>query len=62
MVKVDFLQLIAYEIFPLVDSLGLNEQELAFITVALNGPHLQDGDLRQWPPEIGILFFYYSFV
>ncbi|XP_065070330.1 ADP-dependent glucokinase-like isoform X2 [Rhopilema esculentum] len=55
MVKVDFLQLIAYEIFPLVDSLGLNEQELAFITVALNGPHRKDGDLRQWPPEIGVM-------
>ena len=55
MVDKDFLKALVTAIFPLVDSVGLNEQELSFITVALDGPHSTDGDLRQWPPEIGML-------
>ena len=51
----DFLQSLVTTLFPLVDSVGLNEQELSFLTVALDGPHRTDGDLRQWPPEIGML-------
>ena len=54
MVSKDFLKTLVATIFPLVDSVGLNEQELSFLTVALDGPHRADGDLRQWPPEIGI--------
>ena len=51
---------IAFMIFPMVDSVGLNEQELAFLSSSLDGP----GDLEelsQSPPEIGnfiwIIFF-----
>ena len=55
MVIEDFLKTLVTAIFPLVDSVGLNEQELSFLTVALDGPHRTDGDLRQWPPEIGNL-------
>ena len=55
MVEKHFLKALVTAIFPLVDSVGLNEQELSFITVALDGPHRTDGDLRQWPPEIGML-------
>ena len=54
MVKIDFFRTLTKEILPLIDSVGLNEQELAFMTVALDGPHHTDGDLRQWPPEIGL--------
>eukprot|EP00794_Sanderia_malayensis_P018131 gene18131-19941_t len=55
MVNKDLMRLIVDMIFPLVDSIGLNEQELAFLTVALAGPHKTDGDLRQWPPEIAVM-------
>lgn len=34
-----FMQLIAYKVFPLVSSLGLNEQELLFLSRSLSGPH-----------------------
>lgn len=57
MVDKDFLRTLVTVIFPLVDSVGLNEQELSFLTVALDGPHRTDGDLRQWPPEIGMFLF-----
>jgi len=50
----NFFQSLVTTLFPLVDSVGLNEQELSFLTVALDGPHRTDGDLRQWPPEIGM--------
>lgn len=34
-----FMQLIAHQVFPLVSSLGLNEQELLFLSRSLSGPH-----------------------
>ena len=58
MVKQDMMQAVVHTIFPLVDSIGLNEQELAFLTVSVGGPHRTDGDLRQWPPEIGRKIFF----
>merc|ERR1711881_831062 len=45
---------IANSIFPFADSIGLNEQELAFISLALGGPGVND-ELGQWPPEIGLM-------
>ena len=46
---------IAYMIFPMVDSVGLNEQELAFLSLSLNGPGGKE-ELTQSPPEIGKAF------
>lgn len=34
-----FMQLIVHKVFPLVSSLGLNEQELLFLSRSLSGPH-----------------------
>lgn len=45
---------IAFMIFPMVDSVGLNEQELAFLSSSLDGPGGQV-ELVQSPPEIGQL-------
>ncbi|XP_066929165.1 ADP-dependent glucokinase-like [Clytia hemisphaerica] len=45
---------IAYMIFPMVDSVGLNEQELAFLSSSLNGPGGKE-ELTQSPPEIGLM-------
>ena len=52
MTSVQFMKDIAGQIFPVVDSIGLNEQELAFISTSLQGPGSPD-ELAQWPPEIG---------
>lgn len=46
---------IAFMIFPMVDSIGLNEQELAFLSSSLDGPGDQP-ELLQSPPEIGQCF------
>ena len=43
---------IAFMIFPMVDSVGLNEQELAFLSMSVDGPGGQD-ELMHSPPEIG---------
>ena len=43
---------IALLIFPMVDSIGLNEQELSFLSSTMNGPGGSD-ELAQSPPEIG---------
>jgi len=40
-------------IFPMVDSIGLNEQELSFLALSMNGPGDRDA-LSQSPPEIGM--------
>lgn len=50
---------IAQQIFPLVDSIGLNEQEMAFLSLSLEGPGGQD-ELLQHPPEIGNALFLYE--
>jgi len=54
MTSLDFMRDIAENIFPVIDSVGLNEQELAFISAALGGPGSGD-ELGQWPPEIGLM-------
>lgn len=54
MTSTQLMNEITTNIFPAVDSVGLNEQELGFISTSLGGP----GDaveLGQWPPEIGIM-------
>ena len=53
MTSVQFMNDISQHIFPVVDSIGLNEQEMAFISTSLNGPGGSD-ELNQWPPEIGM--------
>jgi len=54
MTSLDLMRDIANGIFPLVDSIGLNEQELSFISLALDGPGVKE-ELGQWPPEIGLM-------
>ena len=39
MSECEVMREIVTKIFPLVDSIGLNEQELVFISRCLNGPH-----------------------
>ena len=51
MTSPEFMRDIVEQIFPFVDSIGLNEQELAFISKSLGGPGTTD-ELGQWPPEI----------
>ena len=53
MTSTEFMRDIALNIFPMVDSVGLNEQELAFLSLSLNGPG-DEQELNQHPPEIGI--------
>ncbi|XP_073506885.1 ADP-dependent glucokinase isoform X2 [Phyllobates terribilis] len=45
---------IIYQVFPLISSLGLNEQELLFLTQSANGPH---STLSAWPgvPDVGVV-------
>ncbi|XP_054858241.1 ADP-dependent glucokinase isoform X2 [Eublepharis macularius] len=50
----DFMSEIIHQVFPLVDSIGLNEQELLFLTQAAAGPH---ATLISWNgiPDVGIV-------
>ncbi|KAM4037830.1 ADP-dependent glucokinase isoform 2-T2 [Anomaloglossus baeobatrachus] len=45
---------IIYQVFPLISSLGLNEQELLFLTQSANGPH---SALSAWSgvPDVGVV-------
>ena len=55
MVKKEFMEEITEQLFPLIDSIGLNEQELGFLSKSLGGPHSTGEDIDQWPPEIGMI-------
>ncbi|XP_077173625.1 ADP-dependent glucokinase isoform X2 [Paroedura picta] len=48
----DLMSEIIHQVFPLVDSIGLNEQELLFLTQAAAGPH---ASLSSWDgiPDVG---------
>lgn len=48
----DYMSIITREVLPLVNSIGLNEQELLFLSQAAGGPH---SDLRSWNgvPDVG---------
>ncbi|XP_073435548.1 ADP-dependent glucokinase isoform X2 [Dendrobates tinctorius] len=50
----DLMRGIIYQVFPLISSLGLNEQELLFLTQSANGPH---STLSAWPgvPDVGVV-------
>ncbi|XP_077120237.1 ADP-dependent glucokinase isoform X1 [Ranitomeya variabilis] len=51
----DLMRGIIYQqVFPLTSSLGLNEQELLFLTQSANGPH---STLSAWPgvPDVGVV-------
>ncbi|KAL8197145.1 UNVERIFIED_CONTAM: hypothetical protein K2H54_013835 [Gekko kuhli] len=50
----DLMSEIIHQVFPLVDSIGLNEQELLFLTQAANGPHAL---LTTWNgiPDVGVV-------
>ncbi|CAJ0919679.1 unnamed protein product [Ranitomeya imitator] len=50
----DMMRGIIYQVFPLISSLGLNEQELLFLTQSANGPH---STLSAWPavPDVGVV-------
>ncbi|KAG8576276.1 hypothetical protein GDO81_009817 [Engystomops pustulosus] len=50
----DLMRGIIYQVFPLISSLGLNEQELLFLTQSANGPH---SSLSAWSgvPDVGIV-------
>ncbi|XP_002734963.1 ADP-dependent glucokinase-like [Saccoglossus kowalevskii] len=50
-----FMQEVIKKIFPIVNSLGLNEQELSFVSLAGNGPHQQVIESEEGFPEIGIV-------
>ncbi|XP_026105437.1 ADP-dependent glucokinase-like isoform X2 [Carassius auratus] len=48
----DYMNLILQEVLPIVNSIGLNEQELLFLTQSGGGPH---ADLTSWDgiPDVG---------
>ncbi|KAM6426007.1 ADP-dependent glucokinase isoform 2-T6 [Liasis olivaceus] len=50
----DLMREIIYQIFPLVNSIGLNEQELLFLTQAASGPH---ASITSWNgvPDVGVV-------
>ncbi|XP_066448440.1 ADP-dependent glucokinase isoform X2 [Eleutherodactylus coqui] len=50
----DLMRGIIYQVFPLISSLGLNEQELLFLTQSANGPH---STLSAWSgvPDVGVV-------
>ncbi|XP_032556323.1 ADP-dependent glucokinase isoform X2 [Chiroxiphia lanceolata] len=50
----DFMSNIMHQVFPLVNSIGLNEQELLFLTQAASGPH---ASLGSWSgiPDVGVV-------
>ncbi|XP_007432886.1 ADP-dependent glucokinase isoform X2 [Python bivittatus] len=50
----DLMREIIYQIFPLVNSIGLNEQELLFLTQAASGPHTS---ITSWNgvPDVGVV-------
>ncbi|XP_015274453.1 PREDICTED: ADP-dependent glucokinase [Gekko japonicus] len=50
----DLMSEIIHQVFPLVDSIGLNEQELLFLTQAATGPH---ASLTSWNgiPDVGVV-------
>lgn len=54
MTDVDLMRGIIYQVFPVISSLGLNEQELLFLTQSANGPH---STLSSWSgvPDVGIV-------
>lgn len=54
MTSVELMTDIAMNIFPHIDSIGLNEQELSFLSQVLEGPG-DTSELEQWPPEIGLM-------
>lgn len=52
MANKDFVQQLLMKVISKVSSLGLNEQELAFASLAGNGPHAADFHDQAGPPEI----------
>uniref|UniRef100_A0A8C3J5B8 ADP dependent glucokinase n=1 Tax=Calidris pygmaea TaxID=425635 RepID=A0A8C3J5B8_9CHAR len=50
----DFMSNIVHQVFPLVNSIGLNEQELLFLTQSASGPH---ASLASWSgvPDVGVV-------
>ncbi|XP_068000395.1 ADP-dependent glucokinase isoform X2 [Melanerpes formicivorus] len=50
----DFMSNIVHQVLPLVNSIGLNEQELLFLTQAAAGPH---ASLGSWSgvPDVGVV-------
>lgn len=50
----DLMSEIIHQVFPIVDSIGLNEQELLFLTQAAAGPH---ASLASWTgiPDVGVV-------
>ncbi|XP_042329423.1 ADP-dependent glucokinase isoform X2 [Sceloporus undulatus] len=50
----DLMSEIIHQVFPLVDSIGLNEQELLFLTQAASGPH---ASVASWNgiPDVGVV-------
>ncbi|XP_074456187.1 ADP-dependent glucokinase isoform X4 [Larus michahellis] len=50
----DFMSNIVHQVFPLVNSIGLNEQELLFLTQSASGPH---ASLTSWSgvPDVGVV-------
>ncbi|KAF4804571.1 ADP-dependent glucokinase [Turdus rufiventris] len=50
----DFMSNIMHQVFPLVNSIGLNEQELLFLTQSASGPH---ASLASWSgiPDVGVV-------
>ncbi|XP_029431675.1 ADP-dependent glucokinase isoform X2 [Rhinatrema bivittatum] len=54
MVDNELMKNIMYQVFPLLNSIGLNEQELLFISQSASGPH---SSLASWNgvPDVGIV-------
>ncbi|XP_069480716.1 ADP-dependent glucokinase isoform X2 [Ambystoma mexicanum] len=54
MVDRDLMNNIMHQVFPLLNSLGLNEQELLFLTQSSSGPH---SSLASWNgiPDVGVV-------
>ncbi|XP_070542178.1 ADP-dependent glucokinase-like [Ptychodera flava] len=50
-----FMHQVMEQIFPVVNSLGLNEQELSFVSSAGNGPHQGVIESEEGFPEIGVV-------
>ncbi|XP_053320999.1 ADP-dependent glucokinase isoform X2 [Spea bombifrons] len=50
----DLMRGIIYQVFPLISSLGLNEQELLFLSQSASGPH---SNLQAWSgiPDVGMV-------
>nr|XP_033776992.1 ADP-dependent glucokinase isoform X2 [Geotrypetes seraphini] len=54
MVDHDLMKNIMYQVFPVLNSIGLNEQELLFISQSVSGPH---SSLASWNgvPDVGMV-------